>query len=152
MASSRDTRAIVDTNRYLVIATADREGRPWSTPVYFAHRDYTDFYWVSAPEATHSGNILVRPQVAIVIFDSQAPIGTGQGLYLSAAATPVDASELERGIEVFSRRSVEHGGHVWTTSDVGPGAGLRLYRASADGYWMLAKDGRPDHRVPVHPR
>jgi hypothetical protein len=33
--------------------------------------------------------------------------------------------------------------------DVGPGAGLRLYRATADAYSILAKDGQPDHRVPV---
>jgi hypothetical protein len=26
---------------------------------------------------------------------------------------------------------------------------LRLYRATADSHWILAKDGRPDHRIPV---
>ena len=29
------------------------------------------------------------------------------------------------------------------------GAGLRLYRATAGSHWILAKDGRPDHRIPV---
>jgi len=27
--------------------------------------------------------------------------------------------------------------------------GLRLYRAVVDEHWILAKDGRPDHRLPV---
>jgi hypothetical protein len=50
---------------------------------------------------------------------------------------------------VFSRRSVAHGGREWTAEEVRPGAGLRLYRATADSHWILAKDGRPDHRIPV---
>ena len=28
-------------------------------------------------------------------------------------------------------------------------AGLRLYRATADAHWILAKDGLPDHRIPA---
>jgi hypothetical protein len=44
---------------------------------------------------------------------------------------------------------VAHGGREWTAQDVRPGAGLRLYRATADSYSILAKDGRPDHRIAV---
>ena len=29
-------RAIVDANRYTTIATADEDGRPWASPVWFA--------------------------------------------------------------------------------------------------------------------
>jgi hypothetical protein len=68
---------------------------------------------------------------------------------MSAAATLVEDGETARGIEAFSRRSVAHGGLEWTSGDVGPEAGLRLYRAVADSHWMLAKDGQPDHRVRV---
>jgi predicted pyridoxine 5'-phosphate oxidase superfamily flavin-nucleotide-binding protein len=40
---------------------------------------------------------------------------------------------------------------VLATADTSgrPGAGLRLYRAAADSHSILAKDGQPDHRVPV---
>ena len=142
-------RDIIEASRYLVLATADATGRPWSSPVYFAHIGFTDFYWVSSPEVTHSRNIAVRPEVGIAVFDSHAEIGTGQGVYMSAAATLLDDGETARGIAAFSRRSVAHGGEEWTSGDVRPGAGLRLYRATADSLWMLAKDGQPDHRVPV---
>jgi hypothetical protein len=145
--TAQTVRQIIEANRYLVLATADATGRPWSSPVYFAHLDFTEFFWVSSVEATHSRNIAVRPEVGVVVFDSQVPIGTGQGVYMSATATLVD--EVTTGIEVFSRRSVAHGGAVWTAADVAPGAGLRLYRATADTHWILAKDGRPDHRVRV---
>jgi nitroimidazol reductase NimA-like FMN-containing flavoprotein (pyridoxamine 5'-phosphate oxidase superfamily) len=142
-------RDIIQASRYLVLATADAEGRPWSSPVYFAHIDFTDFFWVSSPGVTHSRNIGVRPEVGIVVFDSQAAIGTGQGAYMSATAKLLEDGETSRGIEAFSRRSVAHGGREWTNEDVRPGAGLRLYQAAADAHWILAKDGRPDHRIPV---
>ena len=149
-AAARTARDIVEANRYLVLATADGAGRPWSTPVYFAHVGFTTFFWLSSPDVTHSRNIAVRPEVGIAVFDSQVPIGTGQGVYMSAVATLVDDDETTaRGIEVFSRRSLAHGGREWVSADVVPGTGLRLYRATADAHWILAKDGQPDHRVAV---
>ena len=79
---------IMDANLYMVLATADATGRPWATPVYFAHSGYEEFFWVSSPEATHSRNIAARPEVSIVIFDSQVPVGSGQGVYVAAVAEP----------------------------------------------------------------
>jgi nitroimidazol reductase NimA-like FMN-containing flavoprotein (pyridoxamine 5'-phosphate oxidase superfamily) len=148
-AAAQTVRNIIEASRYLVLATADAAGRPWSSPVYFAHIGFTEFYWVSSPDVTHSANIAVRPEVGIAIFDSHAAIGTGQGVYMSAAATLVEDDEVARGIEAFSRRSVAHGARAWTNEDVRPGAGLRLYRATADAHSILAKDGQPDHRIPV---
>ncbi len=148
-SAAQTVRDIIEATRYLVLATADAAGRPWSSPVYFAHIGLTDFFWVSSPEVTHSRNIAVRPEVGIAIFDSQVPIGAGQGVYMSAVAKLLDGDETARGLEAFSRRSVAHGGHEWTSEDVRPGAGLRVYQATADAHWILAKDGQPDHRVPV---
>jgi Pyridoxamine 5'-phosphate oxidase len=126
--AAQTVRDIIEASRYLVLATADTSGRPWSSPVYFAHIGFTEFYWVSSPEATHSVNIAVRPEVGIVVFDSQAAIGAGQGVYMSAAATLLEGDEAARGIVAFSARSVAHGAREWTSQDVRPGAGLRLYR------------------------
>ncbi len=69
--------------------------------------------------------------------------------YMSAIAKLLEDGETAGGIEAFSRRSVAHGGLEWTSEDVRAGAGVRLYRATADSHWILAKDGRPDHRIPV---
>ena len=148
-AASQTVRDIIDANRYLVLATADEAGRPWSSPVYFAHIDFAEFFWVSSPDVTHSRNIAVRPEVGIVVFDSQVAIGAGQGVYMPAVAKLLEGGETARGIEAYSRRSVAHGGLELTSEDIRPGAGLRLYRATADSHWILANDGRPDHRIPV---
>jgi Pyridoxamine 5'-phosphate oxidase len=70
----------------MTLGTADETGRPWASPVYFAHADYREFVWVSKPGARHSRNIAARPEVGIVVFDSHAPIETGGGVYMSATA------------------------------------------------------------------
>jgi nitroimidazol reductase NimA-like FMN-containing flavoprotein (pyridoxamine 5'-phosphate oxidase superfamily) len=42
-------RAIIDANRYMVLATADGSGLPWASPVYYAPAGYSEFYWVLRP-------------------------------------------------------------------------------------------------------
>ena len=142
-------RDVSDANQYLVLGTADPTGRPWTTPVYFAHDSYREFFWVSAPERRHCQNLLARPDVAIVIFDSQSRINTGQGVNLTTTAAEIDDSDLARGIEIFSARCLTHGGRAFSVSEVTGHADLRLYRAVADEQWILAKDGGPDRRIPV---
>jgi hypothetical protein len=134
---------IIDAARYMVLATADEDGVPWASPVWFAPDGYTSFLWVSREDTRHSRNLAVRPRLSIVIFDSSAPIDTGEGVYMDALAQQVD--EPGPAIEVFSRRSVEQGGGEWTVADVSPPAGLRLYRATATERWI----GRRDRRQPV---
>ena len=63
-------REIIQSNRYMVLATADEDGVPWATPVWFAQSDYRRFIWVSSPDRRHSRNVSARPEVSIVIFDS----------------------------------------------------------------------------------
>jgi hypothetical protein len=147
--SAAAAREIIDGNLYMVLGTADETGRPWVSPVYFAVEGYRHFYWVSSPEATHSRNIATRPDISIVIFDSRAPIGTGQGVYMPAVAEEVNGEDIEHGIGVFSDRSLGHGGIPWTVEDVRGEALRRLYRATASEHSMLAKDGLPDHRITV---
>jgi len=139
-------RAIIEANLYMVLGTADEAGTPWVSPVYFAVVDHREFLWVSAPEARHSRNLGVRPEVSLVVFDSSVAIGQGRGVYMSAVAEELGCEDAERGIEVFSQRSLAHGGVAWDVLDVYPPARHRLYRATARDHFVL--DDR-DHRVPV---
>ena len=134
---------IIDAARYMVMATADEDGVPWASPVWFAPDGYTRFLWVSRADTRHSLNLAVRPQLSIVIFDSSAPVGTGEGVYMDAVAEQL--TEAESAIEIYSRRSVQHGAGEWTVADVTPPAELRLYRATATEQWI----GRRDRRTPV---
>jgi hypothetical protein len=141
-------RRVTDANLYMTLGTADAVGSPWATPVYFAHTDYREFVWVSKPGARHSQNIAARPQVGIVVFDSHAPIGTGGGVYMAATAEELLGEDRLPALEVFSARSVAHGGGGFGLDDVEPPSELRLYRATASEHWVL--DSR-DLRQPVSP-
>jgi uncharacterized protein YhbP (UPF0306 family) len=139
-------KAIIDSNRYLTLGTADESGLPWVSPVWYAPDEYRRFFWVSSPEARHSRNVATRPQVSIVIFDSQAPVGTGQGVYMSAVAEELTGDAVDQGIGIFSRRSVAQGAAAWAADDVRPPARHRLYRATASEHFVL---GPQDQRTPV---
>src|SRR5262245_38564843 len=111
-------RAIIDSNSYLTLGTADESGRPWVSPVWFAHAGYREFFWVSSPEAQHSRNLDARPEVSIVIFDSQVAPSDAEAVYTSARAEQVSGDELDAGIEVFSRKSVSDGLPAYSHADV----------------------------------
>jgi pyridoxine/pyridoxamine 5'-phosphate oxidase len=139
-------RDVIDSNSYMTLGTADATGTPWVSPVWFATSDYREFFWVSDPERRHSRNLAERPELAIVIFDSQAPIYTGQAVYMSAVADEPADAERERGLAVFSDRSEEQGEGRWAPTDVEGDAKLRLYRATASEHFVL---GEGDDRIPV---
>jgi hypothetical protein len=144
-------RTIIEANLYLVLGTADASGMPWVSPVYYASAGYAEFFWVSSPESRHSRNLAARPEVSLVIFDSGAAIGTGQAVYMSAAAEVLTGPGLERALAVYSQSALARGGRAFHAADVQPPAPYRLYRAAASEHWILDPDPdrRGDHRVRV---
>jgi hypothetical protein len=130
----------------MTIATADAEGRPWVSPVWFARASPTEFLWVSHPDARHSRNLASRSEMSIVIFDSTVPLGKAEAVYLDASGEEVSGRALKTGIEIYSQRSTQAGASEWTLADVTPPARLRLYRATASAAYVL---GRTDERIPV---
>jgi pyridoxine/pyridoxamine 5'-phosphate oxidase len=139
-------RRIIDSHVYMTLATADAAGRPWASPVWFAHDGHSRFIWVSKPEARHSRNLAVRQDAGIVFFDSTPRQGTPEAVYVEARARQVADDDEERLIEVFSRRSESMGEPAWTVEDVRPPARLRLYRATAAEMFVL---GEKDERITV---
>jgi pyridoxine/pyridoxamine 5'-phosphate oxidase len=139
-------RSVVDASAYMTLATADEHGNPWASPVWFATADYREFVWVSAPQARHSRNLALRPELAIVIFDSRQPPGTGEAVYLSARAELVPEPELDRCLRIYADTSEEQGLAPWTRADVEPPSRHRLYRATATEHFMLSST---DERLPV---
>jgi predicted pyridoxine 5'-phosphate oxidase superfamily flavin-nucleotide-binding protein len=139
-------RAVIAANRYMTLGTADDSGHPWVTPVWFAPADYREFFWVSSPAARHSRNIAIRPDVAIVIFDSQVPVGSAAAVYMTAVAQELTGAAQERGLEVFARESEAQGLSVWGLADVTAPARHRLYRAAVIEQWVLDPH---DERLPV---
>ena len=152
MTNDDIAREILRASSYVVLATADADGVPWASPVWFAMADDPELYWVSYSGARHSQNIAVRPQIAMVVFDSTVAPGSGQGVYLTATAAQLtESGAIERGLAVFARESVRDGARGFGLDEVTGQARLRLYRASVQECWILDPDSPFDVRIGVTP-
>jgi len=151
MTDFRDmARRTIESNRYMVLGTADEAGVPWVTPVWFAQSDYRRFVWVSSPDRRHSRNVRARPEVSIVIFDSQVAVGSAEAVYMSARAEELSGPDLERSVALFDAASQAQGlARRWTLDDVLAPAPYRLYRATVSQHWVLDPDSSPDDRAEV---
>jgi uncharacterized pyridoxamine 5'-phosphate oxidase family protein len=145
-------RAILDDNHYMTLGTADADGHPWVSPVFFAADRYRELYWMSSPAAAHSRNLAARPELSIVVFDSKAPVGTGQAVYMAATAAEVDEADLDRVLGIYpGEEGRRAGARAVTADDLRPPSPYRLYRASVSRHWVLDPEASPDQRTPVDP-
>jgi hypothetical protein len=158
--SAAVARSIIAANLYMTLGTADGDGHPWVSPVFYASNGDREFYWVSSTEATHSRNLASRPRLSIVIFDSRVPAYSGQAVYMAAMAEELAGAEVDRGLEVYPGPR-ERGGRALAAEEVRPPALHRLYRATVSQHWILCTSREPgsptcllhgralDHRIPV---
>ncbi len=142
-------RTVLDSTCYAVLATADADGGPWATPVWFAHDDLDRIYWLSWPGSRHSQFLGQRPEIALTVFDSNADPHQGTAFYATARARQCSAERLDDGLEVVNRRSVAHGLGEFTRERVTGGSRLRLYVAEISHAWVLDQDADVDRRAPV---
>jgi nitroimidazol reductase NimA-like FMN-containing flavoprotein (pyridoxamine 5'-phosphate oxidase superfamily) len=130
-------RSVVDAGRYLVLATADADGRPWPAPVWYAWQG-PEFVWVSWPEARHSNNIESRSTVSFVIFEAPVPVeGRTRAIYAEATAAEVSDDDRERCLRIFDSRARAEGLGAWTTERVTAPGNLRLYHAVVSRLFVL---------------
>lgn len=147
--ASTEAREVLDATSYVVLSTVGADGRPWATPVYFAHDGLDRVLWVSRPDTTHSRNIAERPEIFLVVFNSQVPVGSGRAFYAQAVAELVPPGDIEADVAIFSARLEAGGSEPWTAENVRPPAEPQLYQARITAAWVLATDGGPDRRIPV---
>ena len=141
---------IIESNRYMVLGTADEAGVPWVTPVWYAQSDFRRFIWVSSPDRRHSRNVRARREVSIVIFDSKVPVGDARAVYMSARAEELSGADLERDVAFFDTASRAQGlTRRWALEDMLAPAPFRLYRATVEQHWVLDPDSSPDDRAGV---
>jgi uncharacterized protein YhbP (UPF0306 family) len=139
---ARIARAVIDANKYVTLATADEAGRPWASPVYYTPDGYEVFYWASSPDARHSRNLAQRPELSMVIFDSQAQIGRAEAVYMAARAELVPDDELERCAELYGSRFPEL--RAYQADELRAPALLRLYRATVTEHSVFVRGGDPE--------
>ncbi|NUR63784.1 MAG: pyridoxamine 5'-phosphate oxidase family protein [Catenulispora sp.] len=139
----------------MVIGTTNDDGRPWVAPVFFAADGEHRVVWVSAPESWHSRNIAVRPDVAITVFDSHAPVGGAEALYLEVTAAPVADDDRAAALALLNAR-LPAAKHL-VPDDLEPAGPMRLYQATVTQHYVLIRGGDErfdnvtDARLPVTP-
>ena len=84
---------ILQTIRYVTIATVTPEGQPWNSPVAHILDEDLSLYWASDKNNQHSKNIRSNPTAYAVIYDSTVPEGEGEGVYVQAEAHEISSPE-----------------------------------------------------------
>jgi hypothetical protein len=141
-------RAIIDANLYLTLGTVDADGRPWTSPVYFAPAGDRKFYWMSATDARHSRHLAERPQVSMVIFNYTVPPYHGRAVYAVGEASELSGSDLDRALEAYPRPDGDDATPVMRSEVTAPAA-YRLYQATASDMWVLCPR-EPRQPCPLH--
>lgn len=142
-------RSVLDQTSYAVLATADADGTPWATPVWFAHEDLDRLYWLSWPGSRHSMLIEHRPQVALTVFDTNAVPNEGTAFYATANAKQCPDEHLNDGLGILNQRSLAQGIGEVTRERITGESRLRLYVAEISEAWVLDQDADVDQRAPV---
>ncbi len=148
-------RRVIDANHFMTLGTRDRDGRQRVSPVYYTAARYTDFYWVSSPDARHSRNVAAHQGVEIVIFDSTALVAEIEAVYLSATARAIADDELEAVCPEAFRTTA--GAGLFAPGDLRGDAPLRLYVAHTTACEVHVRGRDPVHgrgldaRLPADP-
>jgi uncharacterized protein YhbP (UPF0306 family) len=130
---------VLAANRYLVLGTADGNGDPWVTPVFFAPIEENRLVWVSSPDSRHSRNIARRAAVAITVFDSTVEVGHAEAVYFDAdagRATPDETGAALRALN--SRLSPDK---RLSDDDLHPRGPMVVYRADPRRRYVLVRGG-----------
>ena len=104
----KKAKTVIHTVLYLTLATVNKKGQPWNSPVYTAFDEEYTFYWTSWALNQHSQNINENETVFAVIYDSSAPEGTEFGVYLQGKAYQLDTkdiAEIQKALILMSERS-----------------------------------------------
>lgn len=123
-------RQIIKDNTYCVIASSSKDGKPWISPVFYGYDNNYSIYWISDKNSRHSKLIRTNPQVAIVIFNSQAPEGKGDAVYFEATVEEInDKKEAEKAYKIRDKRTKVKEFKVKKVEEVTGKGQWRVYKA-----------------------
>jgi hypothetical protein len=102
---------ILKEMKYMTIATVCPDGSAWNTPVAPTPSKDLVFRWGSDEDSMHSINIRFERKVFVVVYDSHAPEGTGEGVYMKGIAEELD--EYEGTLKMY--RFIPE--HIWINDE-----------------------------------
>jgi len=130
---------IIESNLYCSLSTCSKEGEPWISPLLFVYDDDWNLYWSSAIISQHSQNIYSNAgKVAIAIYGSPIPEGTGQGLYFTGTAQEVQNPEVAEQIIGWVGQRTKKANNK-TASDYLGDSPRRFYRFVPNQIWVTGE-------------
>jgi len=127
----KKAKEIIISNIYMTISTASKVGKPWISPVFFAYDESYNLYWVSNKNALHSKLLRGNPQASIVIFDSCATEGQGDGVYFETKVKELSSEkEMKEAMELFNKRVTRDEFRIKKVGEVTKQGVWRIYKAT----------------------
>lgn len=139
---------LIKTMSYVTIATVSPAGRPWNTPVVGRFDDNLHLYWVSWCKNRHSQNIANDSRIFVVMYDTSAPEGAGQGLYLQMRARMLTTpQEIEVAKRIYDTSFFVHPtkSHVQFLGQ----CPQRFFKAVPERIWSNTNGQKEGHFVDV---
>ena len=133
-------KQIIKENIYCTIATATADGEPWVSPVFYGYDDKYNIYWISDKNAKHSQLVRQNPRASIVFFNSKAPEGEGDGVYIQATVSELnDKKEAEKGVAIRDSRVKVEEYRVKKLDEVLGDGEWRVYKATPNNISKLTE-------------
>src|SRR5512145_2518531 len=83
--------AYLRAHNVVTLATTGGDG-PWAAAVFYASADFT-LYFVSSPDARHSGNLAMHPRVAVAVHEDYRDWTAIKGLQMEGFAQVISGAE-----------------------------------------------------------
>ena len=140
--------AYLRAHNVMTVATAGRDG-PWAAAVFYASADFT-LYFVSSPDARHSGNLAVHPRVAVAVQEDYRDWTSIKGLQMEGTAHAISGAEKTAAAATYRAKYPFVGG---VTTLAAAFARVAWYKIVPDRVYYLDNSIRFGYRgeVPLVP-
>ena len=102
---------ILKNIKYMTLATVCADGSPWNSPVAPTYNKELTFRWGSNENSVHSQNVRNEKRAFVVIYDSTAPEGVGEGVYMKGIAE--ELNEYGGALRMY----LFHPQQIWINDD-----------------------------------
>lgn len=132
---------------YSTIATVSDNGLPWAGPMFTVYDPSRHaIYWCAARNSQHGQNIQHNPNVFIVTYDSMAPGGQGEGVYLHCKASEV--TEAQQRTDAYALLVAKHQAPYWSLDDLtSESSPIALFQAIIEEAWTNEDKEEDGHFV-----
>lgn len=144
---------IINQNQYMTIASVDKQGSAWASPVAYVFDKAFNLYWVSVPESKHQQNIANNPNISITIFDSHQLWGEGVGVQMGATVEQVSLKDIPQVTTLYFTREYPYGNALGAfgkgLQDLLKGKIYHFYKATPNKVWVPDPNAEVDARIEV---